>query len=133
MQVEGIPDGWYFVRVGKVKLGEFYVNNEGFAREWTTSGESGFANYVVISKIEKPKRYRPFANAAEFEPHRDRWIMRGDRSDTEETTPSGCFRVAAYNDHHFWTTDGRTKDYAEALEDGKKFEDGTPFGVEVVE
>jgi hypothetical protein len=125
MQVEGIPDGWYFVRVGKVKLGEFYVNNEGFAREWTTSGESGFANYVVISKIEKPKRYRPFANAAEFEPHRDKWLKlkRG----------GGDHRIKTYscNDRkHYTGDDGST--WKEMFDDFE-FEDGTPFGVEVTE
>lgn len=133
MQVEGIPDGWELVRVGRIRRGEFFVDYRGEYCYYTGTDESSNVNCVIIRKIEKPKRYRPFANAAEFEPHRDKWIKRGDRSDAEETMPSGCFRVVAYNDHYFWTTDGCTKNYADALEDGKKFDDGTPFGVEVTE
>ena len=133
MSIEGIPEGWELVRVGKVKRGEFIVDNSGRACEYDGFHESQSSNYVIIRKIEKPKQYRPFANAAEFEPHRDKWIKRGSKHDTEATRPEGCFRVAAYNDHHYWTAEGICTPYMQAFDDGRCFEDGTPFGVEVTE
>lgn len=125
MQIEGIPDGWELVRIGKAKLEEFYVNNEGIAWEWTASGESGFANYVVIRKIEKPKRYRPFANAAEFEPHRDKWL--------KYKSGNGDHRIKthSYNDRKHYT--GDLGDSWKEMFDDFEFEDGTPFGVEVID
>lgn len=64
--------------------------------------------------------YRPFANAAEFAPHRDRWIQRfyGD----------GCFKVVAYDETSVYTRDGESR-YTTYFTNGFKFEDGTPFGV----
>jgi len=79
--------------------------------------------------IRKVPTYRPFANAAEFAPHRDRWIQRSSKHDTVNTIPSGCFRVTSYNDHHVWTCDGHPESYETMFKDGKKFDDGTPFGV----
>lgn len=129
--IEGIPDGWELVRIGQVIDGEYYLGMNGkiLFCEGVFDGKA----YVVIRKIEKPKRYRPFASAAEFEPHRDRWIRRSDKNDTPETMPAGCFRVTAYNDHHCWTGDGSSMSYEDLFDDGKCFDDGTPFGVEVTE
>jgi len=69
----------------------------------------------------KPKPvYRPFASAAEFAPHRDKWIQRfyGD----------GCFRVIAYDETSVYTRDGESR-YTTYFTNGFTFEDGTPFGV----
>ena len=124
MSVEGIPDGWKLVRVGKVKPGEVRVAADGTPAEWN-SVESDSANYVIIRKIEKPKQFRPFANAAEFEPHRDRWICHPNVKEKK-------FRIAAYDDNMIWSND-RGYQYSNLFESGTLFEDGTPFGVEVTE
>lgn len=125
MSIEGIPEGWEFVRVGKVKQGEFFVDYRGEYCDYTATDESSYANYVIIRKIEKPKRYRPFANAAEFEPFRDRWL--------KQKSGNGDHRIKthSYNDRkHYWGDIGDT--WGKMFND-YEFEDGTPFGVEVTE
>jgi hypothetical protein len=57
MQIEGIPDGWEFVRVGRCHPGEVRVDTDGKPAEWN-SVASISANYVIIRKIEKSKKYR---------------------------------------------------------------------------
>lgn len=76
-------------------------------------------SFTWVPPKSKPV-YRPFANAAEFAPHRDRWIQRfyGD----------GCFKVVAYDDTSVYTRDGESR-YTTYFTNGFKFEDGTPFGV----
>ena len=122
MSIEGIPEDWELVRVGKVKPGEVILGADGKPAEWI-SVESTSANYVIIRK--KDKQYRPFANAAEFEPHRDRWICHPNVKEKK-------FRIAAYDDNMIWSND-RGYQYSNLFESGTLFEDGTPFGVEVTE
>ena len=130
MSIEGIPDGWELVRIGRPKRGEFWLSNFGQPIEWEHSQESGSVNYIVIRKIEKPKRYRPFANAAEFEPHRDKWLTHPAR----EVHCVGCFVVIEYNDKGIFANGMKgVRTYREAYETGLRFADGTPFGVEVTE
>ena len=130
MSIEGIPDGWDAVRFDHANKGESLLNGCGeiILHIYDTPSPS---KHLIVSK--KPKRYRPFANAAEFEPHRDRWIRRSSKHDTPDTIPAGCFRVTAYNDHHYWTVDGSYTSYEQAFNDNKCFDDGTPFGIEVTE
>ena len=81
---------------------------------------------VALSvKIEKRKRYRPFANAAEFEPHRDKWL--------KQNSGNVSYRIKAYsyNDRFYYT--GDDGDTWESMFNDFEFEDGTPFGVEVTE
>ena len=87
---------------------------------------------VALSvKIEKPKRYRPFANAAEFEPHRDKWLVFFDYEYSDLSDQKS--RVLVYGDDRFWIgEDGSMYDWNEAFKSWQ-FEDGTPFGVEVTE
>ena len=134
MQVEGIPDGWELVNVGKpVANVDSVVWIDGTPKLYQYSQQLTASNWPIIRKIEKPKRYRPFANAAEFEPHRDRWIVRSCKDDGDNNLTTGCFRVAAYDDDAIWTVDGETTSYEGVFKNGKKFEDGTPFGVEVTD
>lgn len=123
MSIEGIPDGWELVAFRRATPGEFFLDNRGLPEKWSLTASSN-GIFAIIRKIEKPKRYRPFANAAEFEPHRDRWVRyRGD--------DYGGSRVAFYDNTHARIDDdvdnwnGHFKDYT--------FDDGTPFGIEVTE
>jgi hypothetical protein len=66
--------------------------------------------------IEPPEpKYRPFATAAEFRGHRDRWWKNKGKK--------MLFPPANYNDHSYagWSW--------EELFENCEFEDGTPFGV----
>ena len=122
MKIEGIPEGWQLVRIGKVKPGEIRVDSEGNPAEWN-SVESTSVNYVVIRK--KDKQYRPFANAAEFEPHRDRWIK------PKSGNVDHRIKTHSYNNLKHYT--GDIGDTWQAMFGDFEFEDGTPFGVEVTE
>lgn len=127
-QIEGIPDGWELLGVRCAEPLEKFIDDDGSITTWAGKKKSSRV-FPIIRK--KPKQYRAFANAAEFEPHRDRWVRRSGKHDTPETMPAGCFRVTAYNDHHYWIGDGDRVSYIQSFEDGKCFDDGTPFGVEV--
>jgi hypothetical protein len=118
------PEGWRFVQAG-----EAFDNR---AKYWNLVIESYCdtlrhklyqANYVYIVPIDPPKppepQYRPFANAAEFEPHENkRWRYKCDSESTKRLS-------VAYDDeeHH-------GKAWAAAFRD-KVFADGSPFGVRV--
>lgn len=69
----------------------------------------------------KPKPvYRPFASAAEFAPHRDKWILRADGK-------PGAARSSAYEENGLWF--GRQYATYDQVFRLNTFEDGTPFGV----
>ena len=71
----------------------------------------------LIEQVVEPK-YRPFANAAEFDPYRDRWIIDG----------TSRLKVVWYSDASLCTS--KIWYWKEAFE-RFTFEDGSPFGVEV--
>lgn len=128
MTIEGIPDGWELIGIRYACENEYFINNQGQIEKWTLSRESGVV-LPIIRKIEKPKRYRAFENAAEFEPHRDRWI--------EYTSPNhgdcSFYRVTSFHNERVWLgPDNSGKTYREAFH-CLKFDDGTPFGIEVTE
>ena len=121
--IEGIPEGWELVRVGRpVFNADWVVGPEGKPR--LCDYDSYYVNRVIIRKIEKPKQYRAFANAAEFEPHRDRWLM-------HPGEPNKRFKPGDYNDQGVWGLDRRHYDYQHLFESGTQFDDGSPFGAEV--
>ena len=132
MTIEGIPDGWDLIGIRCAEHFESFIDNDGSIAYWAGKKKS-VRVFPIIRKIEKPKQYRPFANAAEFEPHRDRWIQRSSKHDAPDKIPEGCFKVVGYDDHHYWTDGGRCTSYEKAFYDGKCFDDGTPFGIEVTE
>lgn len=123
MTIEGIPDGWELVRFDHVNHGEFYLDGNGVIIHHP-SARLTQAKRLVIRKIEKPKQYRPFANAAEFEPHRDRWFR-------SKRSPDQRILTTAYNDRWHWTA--KEQDTWDTMFDLYTFDDGTTFGVEVTE
>ena len=120
--IKGIPNGWELVRIGKPFINERYISLSGKVTNCVCipSGEA----YAIVRKIAKPKQYRPFANAAEFEPHRDRWIKR-------KNSLGSASNFSGYGDKgvvmhgEVFTFDGLFLDHT--------FDDGTPFGIEVTE
>lgn len=119
MSIEGIPDGWELVRIGSVCYGEWRLMESGSVKQWDVMEPSlGWA--VVLRKIEKPKQYRPFANAAEFEPFRDRWWK---KTCGDDRVYPPCYYNDSYSGGlHF------DRCFIDRI-----FDDGTPFGIEVTE
>ena len=121
MSIEGIPDGWELVRFDYAANGEQYLTSDGDVTNHTNARLSGIKR-LIIRKIEKPKRYRPFANAAEAEPLWDvvltKTQLKGSRFRVNGTGALGVV-IGQFS-----------YSYQEAFE---LFEciDGTPFGVEV--
>jgi hypothetical protein len=116
--VPGVPDGWELVEVRKVRYMENYIWTSGYSSLWQDSEESDFV-VPIIRKIEQPAKYRAFANAEEFKPHRDRWWqVKGNAT----VYPPGHYKDAGY--------DGST--WQQAFDDFV-FDDGTPFGVKIDE
>ena len=129
--IEGIPEGWELVRVGKVLAGEFFINSDGRAHEALSVVD--FHGCAVIRKIPKPKQYRAFANAAEYVANRREgfavdWNLKDSRP--------GFYAVVAANSSFLWVAFG---DVSQRFDWGQAFEklmfrhvDNTtsPFGVE---
>jgi hypothetical protein len=119
--VPGIPDGWELVRIGVVVDGEYRLMIDQSVQAWKGPHPSnGWA--VIVRKIEKPKRYWPFASAEEFKPHRDRWFER----------EGAVCKVAQYDKDGIWIAGTGFVSFSECCR-SLKFDDGTPFGVEVTE
>jgi hypothetical protein len=117
--VPGVPDGWELIEVRKMGLGDFSIDRDGKPFEWVI-GESDTV-WPIIRKIEQPARYRPFANAEEFKPHRNRWWR------FKDTPDPLVFPCDQYNDR------GPARCTWQQAFNGRVFDDGTPFGVRVDE
>ncbi len=112
------------VRFDFASQGEWFVDSEGRVIPWGFPGGSN-EKKIIVRKIEKPKQYRAFANAAEFEPHRDRWIRQTLGDSVSFTRIDGYGKEGA-------TIQGNAYTYQQLL-DNRTFDDGSPFGVEVIE
>lgn len=135
MTIEGIPEGWELVRVGKCFPGDVRVAADGNPEEWNSVSSIG-VNYVIVRKIEKPRRYRSFANAAEYMQKRRVGVAVDWKN---STVAPGFHAVVSANEPFLWVAFGTV---IERLEWGQAFEklefrhvDGSvsPFGVEVTE
>ena len=127
--IEGIPNGWELVRIGSVRHGEFHLDGKGHPVKWNSAVTSEYANYAIIRKIEKPKKYRPFANAAEAEPFWDKKLrMKEWRA---EEPGKAMFRINAIGDEDV-SIGFQVYSYQSAF-DIYECIDGTPFGIEVTE
>jgi hypothetical protein len=122
MQIEGIPDGCELVRIGVPELGEWIIGNDGGLHVVTISGAYC---YPIIRKVERPKQYRPFANAEEFKPHRDRWVRC--------VSKGNYYKIVEFQCDDLYIGRGMSLfSWAQAFS-LVVFDDGTPFGVEVTE
>ena len=93
---------------------------------WITSNSSclNFNGPVHEYRIKQEPTYRPFANAAEFAPHRDRWMKRKDDKHADY-----FFRVTRY--HNEGVLINGTSFTYDILLETSVFDDGSPFGVRV--
>jgi hypothetical protein len=123
-QIPGVPEGWELVKIGMPFRGvDWIVDHDGNARLCDLN--SMFLNRVIIRQVEKPAKYRPFANAEEFKPHRDRWLTRLGQNGQQI---DGEFRHFGFDDMGIWLG-ANPLSYRDALDQGHTFDDGTPFGV----
>jgi hypothetical protein len=130
-QIPGVPEGWELVHAfRRATKGEWYIDNDG-APHLQHMSKSVFP-HCIIRKIEKPARYRPFKDAKEFRPHRDRWIK---LTIAESDGVYYTFRVAKYDD--WGVVFGGSKETYQAVFNRYVFDnlDGTtdPFGVKIDE
>ena len=117
-------EGWVIVKYDYASQGEWFVDSEGRVIQCRLPGGSDVKK-IVVRKIEKPKQYRQFANAAEYLPH---WgkpvaIDLGTGFDSVVSVSRTGVYIAVGASVVLYT-------YREAFE-RLKFDDGTPFGVEV--
>jgi hypothetical protein len=125
--VPGVPDGWELVAIRKVRYMESYIWTSGYSSLWQDSEESDFI-VPVIRKIEKPAKYRPFANAKEYRPHFDKAIK-------PKAVATMEMLVIKYSQEFVFFVSGSTlnsSSYENAFY-GVEFADGTPFGVKIDE
>jgi|688.fasta_scaffold235106_4 hypothetical protein len=131
--VPGVPDGWELLALRRPQIGEYVMDGYGNpCRITAITGEV----LAIIRKIEKPKQYRPFANADEFKPHRDRWVKVVSEDNNcgcqlDEGDIGGERKIDGYNEHSVCIWEGWLT-YGDAFK-CFVFDDGTPFGVEVTE
>ena len=123
-QIPGVPEGWELVELRRARKGEYYVDGEG--RPQRTHADL-HAVWPIIRKIEKPAKYRPFANGEEFRAHpaSGGYVLLG----------AGVWgRVIAFSDVYVSTSDAHPDEYTwqDAFSD-LLFDDGTPFGVNIDE
>jgi hypothetical protein len=117
------PEGWRWADKSKPldKRAKFWHQYEKRYVQQSLGSFSTAEHIIYIVPIDPPKppepQYRPFANAAEFEPHRDRWIV---------NPGSGTYRrIELYGD------EGAMGMSWEGLFRNRTFDDGSPFGVKV--
>jgi hypothetical protein len=122
------PEGWRFVQSGEPfdNRAKFW----GTVKDWVITGNAGHysPNTCYIVPIDPPKppkpQYRPFANAAEFEPYFRRMIKEKSLDDFRTV-------VTSFSDKGVWLAGGSiATGYREAF-DIYEFANGFPFGVRV--
>jgi hypothetical protein len=79
---------------------------------------------VVPPEPPTPKQYRPFASAAEFKPHRDRWMR-------SKQVPDFVTKPSAFSDRGVWVGHASVANEFDELLRDFEFDNGEPCGVEV--
>jgi hypothetical protein len=132
--VPGVPDGWELVGFRRLMFEDWYVGVLGKPERWQQLSASVNV-YGVIRKVETPKKYRPFANGAEYIAKRRDAIA----VDWKTGLTNGFYAIVSANDGFVWVAFGKdiqVFDWKQAFEqlvfrhiDGS----ASPFGVEVAE
>jgi hypothetical protein len=127
-QIPGVPEGWELARIGYVHYGEWRLMDDGTIERWDSKrSSSGWA--VVLRKIEKPARYRPFASAREADQF---WNASLRIANSIHESKDSRFRINTIG------CDGITiglefYSYKAAFDGFNVDDDGTPFGVRIDE
>jgi hypothetical protein len=125
-QIPGVPEGWELVHAFRRAVkGEWYIDSDGTPYLQPLS-ESVYP-HPIIRKIEKPARYRQFANAEEYLPHWGKPVRLKDGAGFDSVTSTSEYTV--------YVNSGPARvqyTMSEAFEQ-LTFADGTPFGVKIDE
>ena len=121
-QIPGVPDGWELVRFGVPTECDHWLDRDG-----EISSRPTRYSQLIIRKIEKPAKYRPFASAEEHLPHWGKPIrLKGGVGFDSVVSTS---RIGIYVASETLISRHTMVGAFEKLE----FADGTPFGVKIDE
>jgi len=127
------------VAIRKPIKGDWFIAGNGLPEEYQHGSPSRFC-FPVVRKIEKPARYRPFANSEEFKPHRDRWVKVIKSQDERNTNLEDWFGIGSFlkimgcEESGLWLrVPGGWVTYESAFDCFVFDDDGTPFGVRIDE
>jgi hypothetical protein len=90
------------------------------ASAWTWNHNDNSGD-IIAYRVVEPK-YRPFQNVAEYEQHRDRWLIYKDES---------LYRSWCYDNQGVFVGNKTLRFQWKYAFEVLKFDDGTPFGVRV--
>jgi hypothetical protein len=125
-QIPGVPDGWVIERIGKPIFNvDHVIHYDG--QPMLCDYDSSYLNRVVIRKIERPAKYRPFKDADEYLPHWGKPIHTKGSHGFDSVVSTGQIGV-------YIAAGSMIARYSMA-DAFKRFEfaDGTPFGVKIDE
>jgi hypothetical protein len=127
-QIPGVPEGWELVRIGMVHHGEWRLMDDKTIEQWDSKrSSSGWA--VVLRKIEKPAKYRPFENASEADRF---WNAALRFRDPHLGHENSRFRINTIGCDGI-TIGLESYSYGAAFSKFCIDDDGTPFGVKIDE
>jgi hypothetical protein len=125
-KIPGVPEGWEAVSFDYVSDGEHWLDKDGDPIQHTSSVRTQ-CKRLIIRKIVKPAKYRPFKDAGEYMPYWGKPVrLKGDAGFDSVTSTSG---------HAVYVNSGPARaqyTMTEAFEE-LTFADGTPFGVRIDE
>jgi hypothetical protein len=126
-QIPGVPAGWEVERIGQPIFNvDHVIDCDGKPK--LCDFDSSYLNRVIIRKIEKPAKYRPFKDAAEYLPHWGKPLrLKGSAGfdSVVSTSMIGVYIATATKISYY--------SMADAFEDFVFDADGTPFGVKIDE
>ena len=126
-QIPGVPEGWELISIDRINDAEWTVDDFGNPFQWR--GEPSTCVYPIIRKIEKPAKYRPFANARETD---QLWNASLRLAGASGECKDSRFRITTIGRDGI-TTNLEFYSYEAAFSKFCIDDDGTPFGVKIDE
>jgi hypothetical protein len=121
-QIPGVPEGWEMVRIGKPEIDEWFI--DGLDNLVQAIDDNHFYGCVILRKIEKPAKYRPFISCVEIEPFFNRNLR-------WKNGTIGLLRISIADNGGIFI--GSANYTFQRAFDVLVLDDGTPFGVEIDE
>jgi hypothetical protein len=122
-QIPGVPEGWEAVSFDYVSDGECWLDKDGDPIQHTSSVRTQ-CKRLIIRKIEKPAKYRPFISCVEIEPFFNRNLR-------WKNGTIGLLRISIADNGGIFI--GSANYTFQRAFDVLVLDDGTPFGVEIDE
>jgi hypothetical protein len=122
-QIPGVPEGWEAVSFDYVSDGEWWLDKDGDPIQHTSSVRTQ-CKRLIIRKIEKPAKYRPFISCVEIEPFFNRNLR-------WKNGTIGLLRISIADNGGIFI--GSANYTFQRAFDVLVLDDGTPFGVKIDE